>query len=90
MIYYGGCQVKWSNYQLDKNSLSNLKTFNSNKTTCLTPNLDESVLQPFYDSVKYINHAIISGVPYITFYDKDYQHVATFNTISPNYPSTWS
>lgn len=69
MIYYGGCDVKWSNYTLSKNTLNNIKTMIATKNTCISPNSDPEVLSPFFNAVKYINYYKLQGVSYITFYD---------------------
>lgn len=55
MIYYGGCEVKWSPFTLVNNTLSNLDTRALGKSSCIKPNLDEHVLDPFYNEVKYVN-----------------------------------
>jgi hypothetical protein len=68
MVYYGGCDVKWSNYVLDGNTLSGIKTMSATKNTCLNPNSDAYVLAPFFNTLKYINYQIKGDVPYITFY----------------------
>jgi hypothetical protein len=68
MIYYGGCDVKWSEYKLDGNNLSGIFTRKATKNTCLNPNEDDNVLLPFFNEVKYINHQIKENVAYITFY----------------------
>lgn len=68
MIYYGGCDVKWSNYVLNGNTLTGISTSAASKNNCLTPNSDSVVLKPFFDTAKYINYATVEGIPYITFY----------------------
>jgi hypothetical protein len=68
MIYYGGCDVKWSNYVVTDNTLSDIATKTSTKNACLNPNSDAIVLAPFFDQAKYINYMVSGGDPYITFY----------------------
>lgn len=55
MIFYGGCEVKWSPFTLTNNTLSDLSTRAFGKSVCISPNLDAEVLDPFYNSVKYVN-----------------------------------
>lgn len=89
MIFYGGCNVKWSNFGLQVNTLLNISANNGVKSSCLTPNSDNEVLVPFFNAIKYVNYQNIEGVPYLTFYDEKFAHVATFDNRSPSYPSTW-
>ena len=88
MIYYGGCEVRWSPFTLTKNSLSGIKTrtFPKAPTACIKANLDDSVVQPFFDMIYYIDYATSQDRPYILFYDKNLNHVATFDKQPPNYP----
>lgn len=86
MIYYGGCEVKWSPFTLVNNTLSNLKTRAFGKSTCIKPNLDDNVLDPFYREVRYVNFEQNQGIPYIVFYNENLDHVATFHTQKPIYP----
>lgn len=90
MIYYGGCDVKWSPYKISNNTLLGINEMKATKNTCLNPNSDSEVLNPFFSSIKYINYDVLEGIPYITFYDANYNHVSTFTTTPPPvYPSTW-
>ena len=88
MIYYGGCEVRWSPYTIDSNTLSGIgtKVFPKSDSQCRKNNLDKEVLQPFFDQVKYVDYAHTQNVPYILFYDKDLKHLATFHTETPVYP----
>ena len=88
MIYYGGCEVRWSPYTINSNTLSGIgtKVFSKSESQCRKNNLDNEVLQPFFDQVKYVDYAHTQNVPYILFYDKDLNHLATFHTETPVYP----
>ena len=88
MIYYGGCEVRWSPYVIDKNVLSGIGTsrFPKSEQQCIKKNIDNQVLQPFFDQVKYVDFAQNQDIPYILFYDKDLNHLATFHTETPNFP----
>jgi len=89
MIFYGGCEVRFSNYTLTNNTISDINTRSAKKHHCVEPNFDDKVLQPFYDEVKYMNHDQYGGDQYIKFYDKDFHHVATFSTDEPNNPKAY-
>ena len=87
MIYYGDCEVRWSYYNITGNTLSDIQTRTFNKSgKCSSTNLDQPVLQHFFDQVKYVDYAKTQNVPFILFYDKDLNHLATFHTTSPTYP----
>ena len=86
MIYYGGCEVRFSPYSIKDNEVSGVDTKVSQKSSCIEPNFDERVLTPFFQLVKYINYDKYGGDEYIIFYDKDLKHLATFTTDTPTNP----
>ena len=71
MTYYGGCEVRWSPYKLNKNTLSNINTgvFPKSASSCRQNNLDNEVLQPFFNTIKYVDFARTQDIPYLLFYD---------------------
>lgn len=69
MIYSGGCTIKWSPYTLTNNTLSGFNTLSFAKPGCIEQNLDDKVLAPFFNKVKYANYESNSDTPYLLFYD---------------------
>ena len=87
MVYYGGCEVRWSPYRISGNELSGIKTSKfQKKSNCYKDNLDKEVLQPFFNAVQYVDYAQTQDVPYILFYDANLNHLATFHTETPTFP----
>lgn len=57
MILYGGCQVKWINYTITSNNtlVKVVEEKVAKKSHCITPNLDQTVFQPFFKQVQYVS-----------------------------------